>query len=264
MAGFTAGIDSRQRDNWIYGVALGYTRQDTDLADEQGAVGMTGWSVSAYSTYSFKTLWYLDGVLTYGRNRFDLDRRISYTLPSATGLVTIDQLATGRPDGTLVSAALTFGGDFHRQAWGFSPYGQAVYSRMEFDSYEEAMLDGPGSGLGLAVDARQVTALTGIVGSRLTWTRSADWGVFVPTLSAEWNHEFRSDLDSISARFIYDPTQTKITLEGAPIDTDYFRFGIGMSLVLKHGRSGFFLFQRMVDRKGQSQDNLSLGIRIEF
>ena len=264
IEGLTAGVDYRQRDNWIYGLALGFTRQDTDLAGGQGSVGMTGWSVSAYSTYSLKNVWYIDGVATLGRNRFDLDRRISYSLPGAGGPVAIDQMATGRPDGSLFSAALTFGGDFHRRTWGFGPYGQVVYSRMGFASYEESMLVGPGSGLGLAVDARSVTSLTGILGSRLTWTHSADWGVFVPTLSLEWNHEFKSDPDSISARFIHDPTQTAITLSGAQTDADYFRFGIGLSLVLKHGRSGFFLLQHLIDRQGQSQDNLSLGIRIEF
>ena len=263
--GITVGVDYRQRDNMVLGAALGYSRQDTDLDDSQGSVAMSGWSVSGYSTYSFKELWYLDGVLTFGRNQFELTRRIAYTLPTpGGGSTSINQVATGRPDGDLFSAALTFGGDFHKDAWAFSPYGQVVYSRMGFDAYEESLRAGPGSGLGLAVESRDITALTGILGARVMLNHSADWGVFTPTASLEWNHEFKDDPEAISARLIYDPTHTLFNISGERMDSDYLRLGIGMSLVLTRGRSGFFLFQHMVARDGQSQDDLSLGIRVEF
>lgn len=263
--GLTAGLDYRQRDNWIIGGALGYTRQDTNLSGNQGDVAMNGWSLSTYSTYSFKELWYVDGVVTFGRNQYKMNRRISYTLPTAGGgTTTINQVASGHPSGDLFSTALTFGGDFHVRALGISPYGQLLYSRTGFDSYEETLRAGPGSGLGLAVDSRSVTALSGILGSRFTYTHSTNWGVMVPTAALEWQHEFKDDLQSISARFIHDPTGTLITLSGEPTDSDYLRLSVGLSLVLTHGRSGFFLYQRVLARTGQSQDDLSIGFRIEF
>ena len=263
--GLTAGLDYRQRDDWIIGAALGYTRQDTSLSGNQGDVAMSGWSLSSYSTYSFKELWYVDGVVTLGRNQYKMNRRISYILPAVGGGSTsINQVASGQPSGDLFSTALTFGGDFHSHAWGISPYGQLLYSRTGFDSYEETLQAGPGSGLGLAVDSRTVTALTSVLGSRFTYTHSTDWGVMVPTASLEWSHEFKDDTDSISARFIHDPTGTPINLSGEPLDSDYLRLSVGLSLVLTHGRSGFFLYQRMLARDGQSQENLSLGIRVEF
>ena len=265
IEGLTVGLDYRQRDNWIFGAALGYSRQNTDLAGQQGDIAMNGWSVSSYSTYSFKELWYVDGVITYGRNRYELNRRIAYTLPTpGGGSTSINQVATGKPDGDLFSMALTFGGDFHKQAWGLSPYGQLLYSQTGFDRYAESLQTGPGSGLGLAVESRKVTALTGILGSRFTYTHSADWGVAVPTASLEWSHEFKGDLEAISASFIYDPTHTLFSVSGEPTDTDYLRLSLGLSLVLAHGRSGFFQYQWVAARNGQSQSNLSLGIRVEF
>ena len=263
--GITAGIDYRQSDDFIIGAALGYTRQDTDLAGNQGTVEMSGTSLSAYGTYSFKEVLYLDGVITYGWNSYDMTRRLAYTLPTASGGTTsVNQVASGSPGGDLLSGALTFGGDFHKDAFSFSPYGQMLYTRVGFDSYEETMQSGPGSGLGLAVDARTVTALTGILGSRFSYTHSTDWGVLVPTASLEWNHEFKDDENAISARFIHDPTQTLISVDGDPMDTQYFRVGIGLSMVLARGRSGFFLYDYMVGRDGQSQENFAIGIRIEF
>jgi outer membrane autotransporter protein len=186
-------------------------------------------------------------------------------LPTVSGGTTsIDQVANGEPGGGLFSAALTFGGDFNSKAWAFSPYGQVIYSRMDFDAYEENLQAGPGIGLGLAVEERQITSLTGILGARLSYTYSASWGVFAPLASVEFDHEFKSDAEAITARFLYDPTQTPFSVAGAPIDSSYMRLGLGLTMVFTHGKSGFLLFQRLLAREGQSQDNLSLGVRIEF
>jgi uncharacterized protein YhjY with autotransporter beta-barrel domain/5-hydroxyisourate hydrolase-like protein (transthyretin family) len=263
--GITAGIDYRYRDDFIAGAALGYSRQDTDLADDEGRVEMRGWSLSAYGTYSFKDTWYLDGVVTWGRNRFDMQRRIAYTLPlPGGGTVDIDQTATGRPSGNLFETSFTFGGDFHKNAWSFGPYARLTHTHLGFDGYTETMESGPGSGLALVVDSRDVTAFTGVLGGKLAYTHSADWGVFVPTASLEWEREFKDDLQELTARFLHDPTGTPMVVTNDPLDNQYFRVGLGMSLVLKHGRSGFVLYERMVGRDGMEQENLSLGVRVEF
>ena len=48
------------------------------------------------------------------------------------------------------------------------------------------------------------------------------------------------------------------------MDGNYFRVGIGLSLVLTHGRSGFVNYTAITGRDGLTQDNLSLGFRMEF
>ena len=263
--GLTFGIDYRKQENWIFGAAVGYSRQDTDLAQKQGSVGMTGYSLSIYNTFTLKKIWYLDSVLTLGHNNFDLSRRIAYTLPLPNGTSEIvDQLATSQPGGNYREAALTFGGDFHKDAWNFSPYGQVIYSRLGFDAYQESLQGGAGSGLGLSVDARTVTGLTSILGTRISFSHSADWGVLVPTASLEWNHEFKSDAQAIEAQFIYDPTHTPIKIVGDATDSDYFRLGFGISGVFPQGRSAFLLYEKTLARSGLSQYNIAVGLRLEF
>lgn len=265
IGGLTIGVDYRQSDDFIFGAALGYTRQDTDLADGQGTVEMSGTSLSAYGTYTFKERWYLDGVLTYGWNSYEMTRRLAYTLPTANGgTASVNQVASGDPGGDYLTSAVTFGGDFNKGAFSFSPYGQVLYTKVEFESYEETMLSGAGSGLGLAVDSRSVTALTGVLGGRFAYTASTDWGVLVPTFTFEWNHEFKEDENAITARFIHDPTQTVMVVAGEPMDSQYARLGLGLSAVFPKGRSGFFLYDYMIGRDGQSQENFAIGIRIEF
>lgn len=263
--GLTAGIDYRFRDNWVSGVAAGYSRQNSDLDHDAGHVRMTGWSLSTYSTYSFKNNLYLDGVLIWGNNSFDVSRRIDYTLPTASGGTTsIDQIASGHPGGNLFSAALTFGGDFHKDAWNFSPYAELLSSHLSFDGYSESTLAGQGFGLALTVDSRSTHTFSGLLGTKISFTHSTNWGVVVPTGSIEWQHTFNSPSNAVSAHFTADPNKTPFDIVGNPLDTSFIRLGLGSSFVFTHGRSGFVLYEHTFGRNGMSQDNLGVGLRIEF
>jgi uncharacterized protein with beta-barrel porin domain len=88
--------------------------------------------------------------------------------------------------------------------------------------------------------------------------------VLSPHAQAEWQHEFRSDPSAAEARFLYDPTATGFTVTGDEIDSDYFRFGVGLSFVMTHGRSGFFYYEKILSRERMSQYSLTLGLRLEF
>lgn len=264
--GITAGVDYRKNDKWIFGGSVGYTAQDTSLPGGRGGLDTSGWSISAYSTYYQQDSWYADGVVTWGHNSYELVRQITYTLPTAGGgTTTIQQVAEADSGGDLLSTAFTFGRDFNRGALGIGPYGRLLYTRLGFDTIDEDLLPGvPGSGLGLRIENRDVTSLATVLGTKFTYTYSTDWGVLMPHMQVEWEHEFKDDPQSIEARFINDPTGSAMVLRGDPLDTDYFRLGLGMSMVLTRGRSGFFYYERLVGRNGMSQWNLALGIRMEF
>jgi outer membrane autotransporter protein len=258
--GITVGIDYRKTDNLVIGAALGYTRQDTDLDDDQGSVEMRGMSLSGYASWYLKDSWYVDGAVSFGRNRFDNRRRIVYVLPGST----VDTEARADFDGSDRSITLSFGRDFAKGAWGGGAYGRLLYSRLGFDEFEEDVEAGAGSGLGLRVESRTVTALATVLGGRLTYTHSADWGVLVPLAQLEWQKEHKSDPELFRAFLIDDPTGTPILVTGEPLDSSFFRVGVGLSLVLTRGRSGFVLYERMMARDGMEMDNLTLGFRMEF
>lgn len=266
IEGLTMGLDYRYSDSWIIGGSVGYTRQDTDLPGQAGGLETTGWTISAYTTWYRADSWYVDGVLTWGRNNYELLRRIQYTLPTPGGGTTsVDQVATADADGDLLSVAATFGRDFNRGAWGFGPYGRLLYTRVGFDAITEHMLPGePGSGLALRIESRDLSSLASVVGGKLTYTHSAPWGVLMPHLQLEWEHEFKDDPQAVEARFLHDPTGSPMVIRGDPLDTDYLRLGLGMSMVLTKGRSGFFYYERLLGKDGMSQYNLALGFRMEF
>ena len=263
--GITVGVDYRKSDTLIFGGTLGYTRQDNELTDRHGSLGTRGWSASLYGTWYQQSSWYVDSVLSYGRNSYDLDRRIRYTITGPGGVTTIDQTGHASGDGDSFTATLSLGRDFNKGGWGFGPYLRAMYTKMSFDAFEEHFDEAiPGYGFALALDTRDVTSLTSTLGGKLTYAHSTSWGVLIPHVQAEWQHEYEADPAEVEARFLYDPTGTPFTIHGDPIDEDFFRLGLGMSFIMAKGRSGFFYYEHLIGRERFSQDNLALGIRLEF
>jgi uncharacterized protein with beta-barrel porin domain len=266
ISGITLGADYRKSDRLVLGAALGYTRQDTTIAGDQGSVDMSGFSLSGYATWYRPNDWYVDSSLTFGHDSYDHARRILYTLPlPGGGSTTVDQLAEATSGSSDISAATTLGRDFRKQAWQFGLYGRALYSRLRFDAFDEHLHGTQaGSGLALHVESRQVTALSSVLGGKVDYTHSTDWGVLMPHLQLEWQHEYRSDPEAFRAFLINDPTETPIDVRGEAKDSSYFRMGFGLSMVTTRGRSGFILYDRTVARDGISQYNLAVGFRMEF
>jgi outer membrane autotransporter protein len=264
-AGVTAGVDYRVNEAWVVGAALGYTKQDTELAQSRGDVDAKGWSVSGYTTWYNEKSWYLDGVLSLGSNDYDVRRQIAYEIVGANGSLTrISQQARASTSGDQLLFAVSGGRDFQKGAWNFGPYVRATYNRVEFDSYEERLQTGPGSGLGLAVSSRELKSMTGALGGKVSYAMSRDWGVLLPYAQLEWEHEFKDDPQQVVTRFLHDPTGTTIRLNGDSIDTDYYNIGFGLSAIFAGGRSAFLYYEHLAGSEGLTQDTLSLGVRIEF
>jgi uncharacterized repeat protein (TIGR01451 family) len=263
--GLTAGVDYRFSDKFILGGTLGYTKQTNDLSGARGSLDTKGWSVSAFGTWYHADSWYMDGILSWGQNTYDVERHVRYTLTGPFGTTTIDNTGHAEGDGDSLSFALSVGRDFNKNGWGFGPYLRAMYTKMDFDPMTEEFDQSlPGSGFALELDTRTVTSVTSTLGAKLTHANSASWGVWIPHLQLEWQHEFMDDPAEVEARFLFDPLGTPFTIHGDPIDTDFFRFGVGMSFVMTHGRSGFFYYERLISRERFSQNSLAIGIRLEF
>ncbi len=266
-SGLTVGFDYRVRDNLVLGTSLGYSRQNTDMAQSSGKVETDGVSFSLYGSWYSERSWYLDAVLSLGRNSYDLDRRIQYDLNRADGSVSrIDQIARASGDGKQKSFALSAGRDFQKGAWNISPYLRGEVTQIELDGYEESMLDpnAPGVGLALAVAARDLDSRTLTAGSRLSYTMSRDWGILTPHAYVEMEREFKDDPDELTVYFRYDPLHTPIPILGEAMDSNYGNVGLGVSALFPKGRSAFFLYEKLLGASGLSRDTISLGVRMEF
>jgi len=263
--GITAGVDYRANDHMIFGVSAGYANYSSNVDVVGGGLDTRGWSLSAYSSFFRQDNWYVDGVLTWGHNSYDIKRRIVYALTTSSGIDSVNQTATSNSNGTTLAGALTLGRDFSKGPWSFGPYLRGTWTRTDFGSYQETMLSNqPGSGLGLEVQSRSMKNLSSVLGAKVNYASSQSWGVLMPHAEIEWDHEFEDNPDSINAHFLQDPTATPFHLGGDSIDTDFFRLGLGLSFQFAHGRSGFVYYEKTLGLSGVTQDSIALGFRMEF
>ncbi len=265
--GLTAGVDYRYSDKLVFGGALGYANNDTDVNGDQGSLETQGYSASLYGTWYQGDAWFADAVFTLGRNSYDLTRRVRYQIRSSTGAMqSIDQVASASPDGTQLQFALSAGRDFNYGAWSLGPYGRVTSTRIDFDGYVERMSapSAAGGGLAMAVDERRLKSLEGVIGAKASYTMSTSWGILIPNVQIEALHEFEDNPDAIVSRFANDPTGTSIQISPEAVDTDYFNIGLGLSGVFANGRSAFLYYERRAGQRDFSQDSLAVGVRIEF
>lgn len=261
LGSLTAGIDYRFSDRFVAGAALGVNRDSTEFAAGRGELESRGSMLSAYASVWLPKDAYLDANLSYGRNRFDLTRRLRFTL----GTVSIDQTAEADTDATLLGGSLALGRDWQLRSWNLGAYLRTQFSRVEYDAFEERMIGGrAGEGLGLRVESPRWNSLEGVLGGRASRAYSFDWGVLMPNLLLEYSREFRDDPSRLDARFIHDPTGTGFSQSAAAIDQSHINVGLGASALFPGGRSGFIQYERRLQDDRISHWLLSIGGRWEF
>ncbi|HZP66654.1 MAG TPA: autotransporter domain-containing protein [Rudaea sp.] len=268
-ASLTAGVDYRFTDAFVAGVALGYNQAKSDLNQNAGKVNVDSYSVNGYFTWYHNNDYYVEGSVIFDWLDYDLSRNIVYQIASLSGdgsMTTVSQTASASPSGHQSSFALSLGKDLSFGAWSATPYVRGIYTHLSLGSFTESMSDpvGPGSGLATSVESRSLTSELAVLGGRLSYTRSYDWGVLVPNAVVEWNHEFRNDPQVVVTRLVADPTQTPFSISDQPPDQNYFNIGLGLNAVLPKGRSGFLLWEHLTGYSGAHENRYSLGIRVEF
>lgn len=250
--GLSAGVDYRLTNEMVVGGALGYVSSGMDFENTRGDQDITGYSLSAYASWYQSENIYIDGIVSYGTNRFDLTRRIQFG--------GIDTQVTGDTDGA--EFALSVGGayELNRGAFNFGPFARVNYIRAEVDAFAEDST----SGLELAYDSQKVESLTSLIGGEVSYVSSTRYGVVIPKLSFEWAHEYEHDSHINTARFINDPSSGSFEVATDSPDRDYFKLGLSVSATFAQGRSAYLFYENVLDRDNLTEYSLSAGARFEF
>ncbi len=272
--GVTGGVDYRFSNNFILGLAFGYMSTDVDLDDDGGGVDTDGYSVLTYATY-YIGRFFLDGIVSFGWNDYDIDRTIRYSIrelnPDGTetgNRVNVDQTAKGDSDGTWYGFSFGVGYDFNAGGLTFGPLARVNYLKADIDGYEEKINNtDPGFGLALDVSSQDIVSLTSVLGAEALYAISVPWGVLQPQVRFEWEHEFENDSRTIKAFFVEDPTpdeETQIRIRTDSPDRDFFNIGAGLSLTFRGGLSAFFYYETVLDLDDVTVHNFAFGLRAEL
>jgi uncharacterized protein YhjY with autotransporter beta-barrel domain len=246
-AGFTLGSDYRVTNNFILGGAVGYLSAGSKVDHDAADLSAQGFTLSAFATYYLGKMFWLDGIFTYGWNWYDTERQ------TTAGTV------RGSPDGTQLAVSASTGADFAFGRLTVGPYGRLDYVRIEVDSFREQ----GDSTQTLNVGSQEVTSLTTALGAQASYAFSTPYGVLLPIVRAEWQHEFEDDPTSVVGSLTSDPTSTFTVVTTVP-DRDYFRLGIGLSATFRRGVSAFLYSDAVVGRDSFTNYGFTGGIRLEF
>lgn len=256
------GADYRFNDNFIAGLATGYTHINSDFISDLnvagGSIEADIFNISMFGSYDIDNF-FVDGILSYSRSSYDSERRVVVT-DMNNSTAGADRVASASPDGNHYSANLGVGYRFNYDELKIIPFfrGRAMYG--EIDQYSE----NGAYGLNLDVNQQHFDSVQSILGTQLSYSISQSYGVIIPQAVFSWNHEFQNNSRTISAHYSADPSQIALLAATDNPDRDFFILGGGISGVLQGGVQLFFNYQTLLGYQNINSHSFNSGIRYEF
>ncbi|MEM7354853.1 MAG: autotransporter domain-containing protein, partial [Acidobacteriota bacterium] len=254
--GVTAGVDYRLNDRFVLGAGIGYLATDVDLTSDGGDMQTEGVSLSLYTTY-YTRRFYLDGIVAYGKNDYEMTRFIDLPRPfrGATR-----QVARGEPEGDQLSIDLAAGYDFQLGAANLGGFVRASFVDASIDRFSET-----GAGpFDLLFSEQQIESLQGEIGLEISRPFSLRWGVVQPSLRVAYLHEFEDDRRLIRARFRSDLVGRQFVVVTDTPDRDFFNVGAGITVTLPRSMATYLIFDTDLARDDLDIYTLSGGFRFQF
>jgi outer membrane autotransporter protein len=259
----TAGVDYRFSDSFIAGVALSYAHSDADLKARLGDVETNSYGLAVYGTF-YVGQFYLDSLLGFGWNTYDLSRRISYAAGPGAGAgaagVVVDRTAKADTEGPQYTATVGAGYEFRGAGFTMTPFLRAEFVGLNIDGYTES---GAG-GLDLKVKSQDVYSLQTALGGQLGYAFSTPIGVLVPYVRMEWRHEFLDNERNVTAKYANDPFNVFFSIPTDKPDRDFMGLAAGISNQFKGGVSAFLNYETVLGLKHVDAHMFTAGVRIEF
>lgn len=272
-AGLTFGLDYRFTEEFVAGLAVGYSNTDADLGNNDGELDTDGYSVSLYGTYFKSDLFYLGGSIAYGSNDYDQKRNVRYTLDVAPcdgvdPACDVNQILAAEYDGTQFSMVLNGGWDFQRDGWTFGPTFRVSYVDVDVDDYSETLLNPTQQnatfGWAVHIDDQNYESLQASIGFEISNAISRDWGVFIPQGYIDLVSELKDDGSLVTGQFLGDGNNVQFTLMTDDFEETFARAGLGFGLVLKNNKSAFLMFDSDLGRDLLKTYYINAGFRWQF
>ncbi|MBW4577065.1 MAG: autotransporter domain-containing protein [Aphanothece sp. CMT-3BRIN-NPC111] len=244
----TAGVDYPLNRNLAVGAALSYVNNDSDLNNDQGEIDVDGFSGSLYSNFSQENF-YADAIVSYGRNGFDINRKIPFDNRTATASTDGDQFAT----------SLRGGYNFTSGKFAVGPTAAIRYSRVNIDGYTE---ENAGS-LNMVVHDQSAESLNFSLGAQASYAVTTDFGTVTPFVRASFEHEAANDSRQIVTELATQPGIPIKTTTPDP-DRNFVRLGVGAQAQFSDNVAGQIGYETIIGQERVSDNLLNATVRYEF
>lgn len=265
----------------VVGISVGYDRYtadfDTAVLVSGGDAKVKGISGSLFGGV-FGGVWNFNGIATYGSLKSDVTRRVVYTSANAACNPACGALRdiTGSPDGHYVAVGVTVGLDLSAGGWDISPSLSASYRDVNIDGYDER--DSSGGGLALRYQDQSIKSKRSILAIALSRPISRSFGVLVPSLRAEWHHEFDDNARSVRAKYILEDSLAAnasapkdfscaiscFTMLTDQADADFGLASLGLSMVFAQRLQFYAFYEALIGSSNLRGNSIAVGLRGQF
>jgi outer membrane autotransporter protein len=249
LAGIVAGFDRNVSDPLLLGATLGYTRTKATMKDLSDTATVSSYQGSLYGMYDADP-WYAGSIITYGYNRFDTSRDISF------GGIT--RTANAVYAGHTLGGHVEGGVKLRSCCLDVIPVASLTGIRFTRDGFRER----DAGSLSLDADSSTASSLVGSLGLKLRKEYKMASGMMVPEVKAAWLHEFVSDDYLLSAAFAGYPAST-FTVRGDRPLRDSINTGLLLTWEIPKHMSLYLSYDAVLsgDQSGQLG---SVGIRYRW
>jgi uncharacterized protein YhjY with autotransporter beta-barrel domain len=249
-SGISAGGDWRVSDLFTLGLGFGLGR-DSSLIGVNGSKSVANsQSMLLYGSLRPAKQMFVDGLLGYGRLRFDSTRTITDS----------GELATGSRTGSQMFAALVGGMEFRESGWMWSPYMRVELSRTALDSYSESA---PGLAA-LTYFGQKTSALSSVLGVRAEGVYVVGGAKLAPKARLEYTYSLQRTGEARLAYADLADLGAAYSLSSSSTQTGNWTLGLGLRLQWRSGTELSLDLHSSIDLHNNRSQGLSLGLRMPF
>ena len=246
----------------LAGLAFNYARQSGSYFARGGNFEVDSFGPTLYVSVFPIDQVFVDAYAGYTRHEYDLVRRFSFAMNSAT------QIPSGRTEGDTsgneFKLGVNGGYDFRFGRFTIGPRLGLDYRENHIDGYTESGASGVAQGLELVYDDVHEQSLTSKVGLFASMAHGTGWGVLVPQATIEWRHEFLNDQRAMYFSFKEDLLGQRFRYQNDRPDRDYFNASLGLVAILPNGLAPFVNVRQFFGYKAQWSTTATAGLRVSF
>ncbi|MBB3226605.1 outer membrane autotransporter protein [Luteibacter sp. Sphag1AF] len=248
-SGLSVGADKRLSNEFTVGGGVGYGHDNTDVGRNGSRSKIDSYNVALYSSYHPNGSMYADALIGYQWLQLDARRYVTET----GGRV------QGSRDGKQWFGSFALGYEHRADDMLVSPYGRLDIAHATLDPYTEH-----GDNLyALSYDGQTVKTTTGSLGVRLEWAAKRDYGIWLPRLRAEYQHDFQGSSDATMryADLLSGPVYRASLLDQSH---NHMLLGAGIQLQMLRGWLIRFEYQNLLDNTTRDNQSVTFGLEKTF
>lgn len=257
--GFQAlgGVDYRFSNQFVGGVALGFSKMDTDLDLNAGYLDTQTVSGTAYGSFYPSDRLYVDFSLGFLKNDYDQGRVIDLTTLGGNFRRVI---ATGSSSGKQQSLSASTGYTFGANATTLTPNLRLSYAKTSIDGFVES-----GGGINdLIYPDQDFKSLQFSLGLNLSHTISLNSGVLQPYANFDLSREQQNEAFNFNPTLRIRPNQISTPIFIAESDRSFGRGELGLLFLMEGGWQISASYSQILGYRDLSARSISLTGRIEF